>query len=217
MKLIIETLLVALGGPIVLVNADAPNVTTSFNDSYIVPMPDWSAVPVDDGHHEHRNTTTSTFADFNDTPLIADVDAVADVQSGASEPHNVSNAVRDRLLFHSLIFHQCVAQKEGESLWWPYDLYVNRYPCGRGPMAANSTWAADVVHMMNATELMAHINDATGNETYRCTLVNFYRYVARSPFTHSQSAMPVQRQAGALLQRVADHLPEPARGGRGRA
>ena len=45
-----------------------------------------------------------------------------------------------------------------------------------GPSGKNSTWPQMYVNILNATALMEHVHGVGTNETYRCTLVNFYRY-----------------------------------------
>jgi hypothetical protein len=66
--------------------------------------------------------------DDNDTSVTRDHLRISKQQQTRTESHTISQ----RLLFHSLVHNVCVAQAEGELLYWPYDLYVNRYPCGRG-------------------------------------------------------------------------------------
>lgn len=71
--------------------------------------------------------------DDNDTSATADHLRTSKQQQARTE----SRAISQRLLFHSLMHNVCVAQAEGELLYWPYDLYVNRYPCGRGGWELN--------------------------------------------------------------------------------
>ena len=64
---------------------------------------------------------------------------------------------------------------------------------------------------------MQLVNTADEN-TFRCTLVNFYRCAEaeRRSTARLQSRLPVQRAIGAVLQRSPDHVPDALRGGRRR-